>query len=62
MTAQGGRIRHFELPHALENILGPIRFDSRTIRLDDLSARLGGGPVQFGGTIGIDGYRWARST
>jgi hypothetical protein len=57
MTAQGGRIRHFGLPHALENILGPIRFDSRTIRLDDLSARLGGGPVQFSGTIGIDGYR-----
>ena len=25
MTAQGGRIRHFGLPHALENILGPIR-------------------------------------
>ena len=30
MTAQGGRIRHFGLPHALENILGPIRFDSRS--------------------------------
>ncbi len=57
MTAQGGRIRHYGLPHALENILGPIRFDSRAIRLDELSARLGGGPVQFGGSIGIDGYR-----
>ena len=57
MTAQGGRIRHFGLPHALENILGAIRFDSRSIRLDDLSARLGGGPVQFGGSIGVDGYR-----
>jgi translocation and assembly module TamB len=38
-------------------MLGPIRFDSRSIRFDDLSARLGGGPVQFGGSIGIDGYR-----
>jgi hypothetical protein len=57
MTAQGGRIRHYGLPHALENILGPIQFDSRAIRLDELSARLGGGPVQFGGSIGIDGYR-----
>jgi hypothetical protein len=57
MTAQGGRIRHFGLPHALENILGPIEFDSRTIRLDQLSARLGGGPVQFSGTVGIEGYR-----
>ena len=60
MTAQGGRIRHFGLPHALENILGPIKFDSRTIRLDDLSARLGGGPVQFSGTIGIEGYRMGQ--
>jgi hypothetical protein len=57
MTAQGGRIRHFGLPHALENMLGPIRFDSRSIRFDDLNARLGGGPVQFGGSIGIEGYR-----
>ena len=60
MTAQGGRIRHFGLPHALENILGPIRFDSRTIRLDELSARLGGGPVQFSGTVGIEGYRMGQ--
>jgi hypothetical protein len=60
MTAQGGRIRHFGLPHAIENILGPIRFDSRTIRLDELSARLGGGPVQFSGTVGIEGYRMGQ--
>ena len=33
----------------------PVRLAG--IRLDDLSARLGGGPVQFGGSIGIDGYR-----
>ena len=50
MTVQNGRIRHFGLPHALENIHGPIRFDSRAIRLDELTARLGGGPVAFGGT------------
>jgi hypothetical protein len=60
MTAQGGRIRHFGLPHALENILGPIHFNSRAIRLDDLSARLGGGPVQFSGTVGIEGYRMGQ--
>jgi translocation and assembly module TamB len=60
MTVQNGRIRHFDLPNALENVLGPIRFDSRTIRLDELSARLGGGPVTFGGTIGIDGYQLGR--
>jgi hypothetical protein len=60
MTVQNGRIRHFDLPNALENILGPIRFDSRTIRLDEVTARLGGGPVAFGGTIGIDGYQLGR--
>jgi hypothetical protein len=60
MTVQNGRIRHFDLPNALENIIGPIRFDSRTIRLDEVSARLGGGPVTFGGTIGIDGYQLGR--
>jgi hypothetical protein len=60
MTVQNGRIRHFDLPNALENVLGPIRFDSRTIRLDEVTARLGGGPVAFGGTIGIDGYQLGR--
>ena len=60
LTVQNGRIRHFDLPNALENILGPIRFDSRTIRLDEVTARLGGGPVAFGGTIGIDGYQLGR--
>jgi translocation and assembly module TamB len=60
MTVQNGRIRHFDLPNALETIVGPIRFDSRTIRLDELTARLGGGPVTFGGSIGIDGYQLGR--
>jgi hypothetical protein len=60
MMVQNGRIRHFDLPNALENILGPIRFDSRTIRLDEVTARLGGGSVAFGGTIGIDGYQLGR--
>ncbi len=60
MTVQNGRIRHFDLPNALENVLGPIRFDSRTIRFDDVTARLGGGSVAFGGTIGIDGYQLGR--
>ena len=60
MTVQNGRIRHFDLPNALENIVGPIRFDSRTIRLDEVTARLGGGPVTFGGSIGIEGYELGR--
>ena len=51
-----GRIRHFALPNSLDAINGTIQFDSRGIRLDDLSAKMGDGRVQFGGRIGIDGY------
>ena len=60
MTIEGGRIRHFGLPHALENIGGVVRFDTRTVRLDEVTARLGNGDVRFGGAIGIDGYRLGR--
>jgi hypothetical protein len=51
-----GRIRHFSLPNALDGINGTVRFDSRGIRLDDVTARMGGGRVRFGGRIGLDGY------
>ena len=60
MTIEDGRIRHFDLPHALENISGVVRFDSRGVTLDEVTAQLGGGPVQFGGRIGIEGYRPGR--
>lgn len=60
MRVENGRIRHFSLPHALENISGAIAFDSRGVRLDALTGALGGGPVQFGGTIGIEGYQPGR--
>ena len=33
-----------------------IHFDSGGIRLDDVTATMGGGRVQFGGRIGFDGY------
>ena len=44
------------LPNALDNINGFIRFDSRGIQLDELNASLGGGPVQFFGRVGLEGY------
>ncbi|NOT43400.1 MAG: hypothetical protein HOP14_02210 [Acidobacteria bacterium] len=56
MTVLDGRIRHFQLPHALEDIGGVVQFDSRGLALDGLSARLGGGAVQFGGRIDMEGY------
>ena len=56
-TITDGRIRHFSLPNALDSINGSLTFDANGIRLDDLSATMGGGKVQFGGRIGLDGYQ-----
>ena len=55
-TITDGRIRHFSMPNSLDAINGTIHFDPGGIRLDDLSATMGGGRVQFGGRIGLDGY------
>jgi hypothetical protein len=60
MTVDNGRLRHFDLPHALENISGPVRFDTRSVRLDEVTAQLGGGLVQFGGRIDIERYQPTR--
>jgi hypothetical protein len=57
-----GRLRHFSFPHALEDLNGVVSFNAAGIRLDDpgfttpLNGKLGGGPVTFGGRIGINGY------
>jgi TamB, inner membrane protein subunit of TAM complex len=51
-----GRIRHFSLPNSLDDINGTVTFDSRGVGLDGLTATLGGGPVQFGGRVGFEGY------
>jgi hypothetical protein len=56
LRVEDGRIRHFDLPHALENISGPVRFDARGASFDEVVARLGGGPVRFGGRIDVEGY------
>ncbi len=55
-TIADGRIRHFSLPNSLDAINGTIHFDERGIRLDDLTARMGEGRVQFGGRVGFEGY------
>jgi hypothetical protein len=55
-----GRLRAFSLPHALEAVSGVVRFDTRGVTLDEVTGRLGGGAVQFGGRIDSDGYRIGR--
>jgi TamB, inner membrane protein subunit of TAM complex len=51
-----GRLRHFALPHALEDIGGSLQFDSRGVTLDGLTGRLARGDVTFGGRIDKQGY------
>jgi len=51
-----GRVRDFALPNSLEAINGTVLFDERGIVLDGLTAKMGGGAVQFGGQIGLSGY------
>jgi hypothetical protein len=55
-TITNGRIRHFSMPNALDAINGVVRFDSRGVGLDDITATMGGGRIQFGGRVGFDGY------
>ncbi|MFA5911749.1 MAG: translocation/assembly module TamB domain-containing protein [Vicinamibacterales bacterium] len=52
-----GRLRQFSFPHALEDLNGIVTFDGTGVRLDGLTARLGGGPVRFGGRIGLAAYQ-----
>ena len=51
-----GRFRHFSLPHSLDSINGTVSFDASGLRMDTLTARMGGGLVTFGGRVGLKGY------
>ncbi|MSO56417.1 MAG: hypothetical protein EXQ55_05775 [Acidobacteria bacterium] len=55
-TITDGRLRHFSLPHSLEQVNGSLLFDSRNIRLDGITARVADGQIGFDGRIGLDGY------
>ena len=55
-TIENGRVRHFSLPHSLEQVNGTILFDSRNIRLEGLTARVADGQVNFDGRVGLEGY------
>src|SRR5215218_9291049 len=55
-----GRIRHLSAPHGLEAIDGIISFDGTGIRLEELTARVGGGQVVFGGRVVVHDAVWTR--
>jgi len=55
-TVDRGRLRHFFLPHSLDTINGRLVFEPGRVRLDDLTAEFGGGPVRFEGSVGLSGY------
>jgi hypothetical protein len=52
-----GRMRSLLFPHALEEVNGIATFDAAGVRLDGITARLGGGAVRFGGRIGLSEYQ-----
>ena len=56
-TIANGRLRPISSPHSLEAINGRITFDRSGINLDDMTGRIGQGEVDFGGSIGLDGYK-----
>jgi translocation and assembly module TamB len=55
-TIADGRVRHLAMPASLDAINGTITFDAGGVRLDNVTATMGEGRVQFGGRIGFDGY------
>jgi autotransporter translocation and assembly factor TamB len=52
----GGRLRYYPLPHSLQDVNGRLLFDAQGVRIVDAAAQLGGGPVKFGGRIGMNGF------
>jgi hypothetical protein len=52
-----GRLRQLDFPHALEGVNGIVTFDAAGVRLDGVTAQLGGGQVRFGGRIGLSKYQ-----
>jgi hypothetical protein len=56
-TITGGRVRYYSLPHSLQDFNGRLLFDAQGIRIVDSVAQLGGGPVTFGGRIGLNGFK-----
>ena len=51
-----GRVRHMAAPHALEAINGTISFDAGGLRIEEITARLGEGQVEFGGRVALNGF------
>jgi autotransporter translocation and assembly factor TamB len=51
----GGRLRHMWLPRAIDAINGRVTFSGNSVRLEDVKATIGRGPVRFGGRIGLTG-------
>lgn len=52
-----GRMRSLLFPHALEEVNGIATFDVGGVRLDGITAKLGGGAVRFAGRIGMSNYQ-----
>lgn len=56
-TIANGRLRPLGLPQSLDQINGPITFDTSGVNIDGLTAQMGGGQVAFGGVISMTDYK-----
>jgi translocation and assembly module TamB len=52
-----GKLKHYDIPHSLTEINGPITMREGRISVDGLTAVMGDGRVAFDGEILLDGYR-----
>lgn len=55
-TITGGRIRSAAFPHSIRDINGTVTFGANAIRMQDITAQIGNGQVNFGGRIEMNGY------
>lgn len=55
-TVTDGRVRHFLMPRSLDDINGVVAFDAGGLRIDGVTAMLGGGNVTFTGRIPLVGF------
>lgn len=56
LSIADGRLRHFALPHSIEELNGTVEFNAGGVSFEGLKGRLGGGPVTFGGSVLFQGF------
>jgi hypothetical protein len=56
LSIENGRLRHFALPHSIDELNGQVAFNAGGVSFEGLTGSLGGGHVQFGGSVLFEGF------